>query len=912
MKGHNPNSHRTATEVALVLCAAWFVPAAALGKPVTAEQARTAVSAWLAVEPAPLGATLGRQVKEVRSYPDAQNAGVYYVAFLDPAGFVIVSGDDLVEPIIGFAPAGTYEPSVDNPLGALVINDMSGRMSDARTAQAQVAKGAGLAANATFQEARGKWSMLLATGVRPAGLTTLSDLRVPALVQSRWDQSTQCAQACFNYYTPVGPEGSADNAVCGCTATAMAQLMRYHQHPTMGVGTASFPISVCGTAQTASLRGGDGLGGPYDWAAMPLDPDAKCSSLTLAQRQAIGALCSDAGVSVNMDYCTESGAWLVFDMRRDAVHALRDTFQYSNAVGGYNDYGNLGASFNAMANPNLDAGLPVLLHVGGGVGEHSIVCDGYGYDMATLYHHLNLGWSGAYNAWYNMPDIDDVGFDTVRGCAYNIFVTGSGEIISGRVTDTSGQPVAGATVTAQRLGGGAYTATTNDRGIYALVGVPSNSSYAVSAAKATCGFPTRNVTTGVSLDYVNASGNCWGVDFVGACGCPAPTVSTVTPNAGAQGKTLTGVAIIGTGFISGQTTVRLTRSGHADVPATNVLVRDANHLTCDLTLSGRAGTWNVVVTTCATGGLTGGFTINACGPYDEDFETGTLSRLPWQTGGSSAWYAASGSVNCGLYAGKAWTVADDGSTYLQVTLTRLAGDVSFYRRVSSEVNYDFLCFKIDGVEKGRWSGEVSWGGPLTWAVSAGTHTYRWEYTKDPYMSAGADTAWIDDITFPPSVVSPTITSITPRIGRHDGSVSITALAGANFQNGATVKLTRSGQPDIVATGVSVGGPTAITCTLDLLHKAVGSWSVVVTNPDGRFGTLTDGFFCYARGDFELDVDVDATDFLYFQSCFNGPNRPPAEANCAESDFDHDGDVDSTDFLTFQACFNGVNRPPACQ
>lgn len=64
-------------------------------------------------------------------------------------------------------------------------------------------------------------------------------------------------------------------------------------------------------------------------------------------------------------------------------------------------------------------------------------------------------------------------------------------------------------------------------------------------------------------------------------------------------------------------------------------------------------------------------------------------------------------------------------------------------------------------------------------------------------------------------------------------------------------------------------------------------------------------------DLDSDSDVDLGDFAVFQSCFNGPNRPPAQAGCEQSDFDSDSDVDLCDFAKFQTCFNGPNRPPAC-
>ncbi len=64
------------------------------------------------------------------------------------------------------------------------------------------------------------------------------------------------------------------------------------------------------------------------------------------------------------------------------------------------------------------------------------------------------------------------------------------------------------------------------------------------------------------------------------------------------------------------------------------------------------------------------------------------------------------------------------------------------------------------------------------------------------------------------------------------------------------------------------------------------------------------------GDLDNDGDVDLTDFAAFQTCFNGPNRPPAAACAGPADFNNDGAVDLADFSVFQLCFNGPNVPPA--
>ncbi|PIY49407.1 MAG: hypothetical protein COZ05_00470 [Armatimonadetes bacterium CG_4_10_14_3_um_filter_59_10] len=88
---------------------------------------------------------------------------------------------------------------------------------------------------------------------------------------------------------------------------------------------------------------------------------------------------------------------------------------------------------------------------------------------------------------------------------------------------------------------------------------------------------------------------------------------------------------------------------------------------------------------------------------------------------------------------------------------------------------------------------------------------------------------------------PTVTGITPNSGINNGSIGITNVAGTNFRQGATVKLRKSGQNDIVAMNVALTSSSQIACTFDLTGKAVGPWDVVVTNPDGQSATLTDGF-----------------------------------------------------------------------
>jgi hypothetical protein len=91
--------------------------------------------------------------------------------------------------------------------------------------------------------------------------------------------------------------------------------------------------------------------------------------------------------------------------------------------------------------------------------------------------------------------------------------------------------------------------------------------------------------------------------------------------------------------------------------------------------------------------------------------------------------------------------------------------------------------------------------------------------------------------------APAVTSVNPVYAVNTGTVSISNLAGTGFNTTSvpTVVLTKSGQTDISATGVTVVSATQITCTFDLTGKTIGFWDIVVTNPDAQTGSLSSGF-----------------------------------------------------------------------
>jgi Peptidase C10 family/Spi protease inhibitor/Carboxypeptidase regulatory-like domain/NHL repeat len=502
--------------ISLVLLAALSLCAARLAAaPVNSSQAANAVRGWLRTDAAPLGAKIGSQTGRVESFKDAKGTTLYHVVYLKPSGFVIVAADDGAEPIIAFVNEGRFDPSEKNPLGALVSRDLPQRIAHAR-------KISGTQSAAKIQT---KWKNLLDAwlktqggksggSVNPKALTTpqISDLRIGPLLASSWGQSTNLdGNDVYNFFTPPHAPGDTNNAVSGCVATMLAQEMYYFQYPNTGVGTNMFTFSYNNSPVLWDwpLRGGDDHGGPYDWASMTADP----SHATLNQCTAIGRLTYDAGIAVHMQYTpTLSGAYM-----SDAKTALVTTFKFANAVITESNSINVGYDLGNMIDANLDARLPVLFGIVNSVGGHAVVCDGYGYDAYnTQFHHLNMGWDGLDNAWYHLPLIDltnTAPFSTFTACIYNIFTNATGEIISGRVLDNNGVPLAGANVTATTLSGGIYSATADSRGIYALVGLPANTTFTLTAA-ANGYFPaSRPCTTGHSVDESPLCGNVWGANF---------------------------------------------------------------------------------------------------------------------------------------------------------------------------------------------------------------------------------------------------------------------------------------------------------------------------------------------------------------------------------------------------------------
>jgi len=109
------------------------------------------------------------------------------------------------------------------------------------------------------------------------------------------------------------------------------------------------------------------------------------------------------------------------------------------------------------------------------------------------------------------------------------------------------------------------------------------------------------------------------------------------------------------------------------------------------------------------------------------------------------------------------------------------------------------------------------------------------------------------VTTTTSGPGPVISSITPNYGTIGTLVSISSIAGRNFQSGATVKLYDAVGFPITATNV-LATDSKITCVFDLNGATAGKGDIVVRNPDGQSATLTDGFTVNEPGPVVTTID----------------------------------------------------------
>ena len=207
---------------------------------------------------------------------------------------------------------------------------------------------------------------------------------VEPLLTTQWDQTEPYNNYCPTY--SVG-NGNLSRAVTGCVATAMAQVMNYHQWPAVGRGSHSYTCNVNNTTMTQLSA--DFSQSVYRWDLMLDRYDVNSSPESC---DAVARLMSDAGISVNMSYGSSSGA-----SESLALASLKRYFDYyDKSYMLHRDfYSN--DEWDQIITDELSAHRPILYCGGSESGAHAFVFDGFDADG---YFHVNWGWGGSADGYF--------------------------------------------------------------------------------------------------------------------------------------------------------------------------------------------------------------------------------------------------------------------------------------------------------------------------------------------------------------------------------------------------------------------------------------------------------------------------------------------------------------------------------
>lgn len=356
-----------------------FVSTSALASPRTFSQAKAIAERKAAL--------LGIKIdKKAAAKAPSMNGGTatavspYYVfPFGENKGFAIVSGDDDMPEIVGYADHGTYDANNMPAAMAAFLNNYRATIEAMKQGNASAIK--------NIAEAKA----LRANNTRAT--TAVS----PLLGDIKWNQSTPYNNMCPKY-------DDTNLSATGCVATAMAQVMMYWKYPNelkadiQGYKTSTHELTVAGELK----------GQKYDWENML--PSYSNVNYNQTQADAVAKLMLHCGKAVKMNYSMESGAIVTpghlakyFGYDSDLMLDLsRTCFTL--------------AEWTAIIDKELQAKRPILYGGQTTKSGHQFVCDGS--DGNGLYH-INWGWGGYQDGYFDIT----------------ILNPGQGGIGAGNVTD---------------------------------------------------------------------------------------------------------------------------------------------------------------------------------------------------------------------------------------------------------------------------------------------------------------------------------------------------------------------------------------------------------------------------------------------------------------------------------------------
>ncbi len=309
----------------------------------------------------------------------------YYVfALTNGKGWVIISADDNVRPVLAYSSNSEF---TFNHVAPATRNWLNGYKN-----QIDYVIEHHLPARAGTAEAWASYKTAIQT---TAARTTI----ITPLLTTQWDQ-----EPFYNALCPYDHTYSALTAT-GCVATAMAQVLKYWNWPTVGCGYHSY------TDDPYGVLNADFGTTAYQWSLMP--------NIVSGANNAVATLMYHCGVSVEMAYGTDAvdGSGAYINTVESAItpcteFALKANFHYKRSLKSIIRFGEgAGSGYDTIPEAtwinalkaDLDLRHPIIY--GGAndtTGGHCWVCDGY--DASNLFH-FNWGWSGSSDGYYTVDNL---------------------------------------------------------------------------------------------------------------------------------------------------------------------------------------------------------------------------------------------------------------------------------------------------------------------------------------------------------------------------------------------------------------------------------------------------------------------------------------------------------------------------
>lgn len=298
------------------------------------------------------------------SYTESlEGSDLVYVFNNSRHGFLLIGGDDTMQPLLGYSEQGSFDYESASPSLRWWISQYA---SEALAA-----------------------SSINVTALQADGQKTTEDKEpIPYMVQTKWGQQYPFNLDC--------PELNGKNCVTGCVATAMAQIVKYHGYPAVGNDTNKYDWN--NTTLEFDYGATD-----FNYADML---DSYSSASTQDQCQAVATLMSACGIAVNMKYSPEeSSSSDIF-----ISYALRHFFNYDNETRFLKREFFSDREWEDLIYSELIEGRPVIYGGQAPKGGHQFICDGY---EGNGFFHINWGWEGLGDGYFRLsslePDIQGTG-----------------------------------------------------------------------------------------------------------------------------------------------------------------------------------------------------------------------------------------------------------------------------------------------------------------------------------------------------------------------------------------------------------------------------------------------------------------------------------------------------------------------